>query len=72
MTEAFIKKLAEARASEIFTGEYFQTVTDSWYFDEKFRFEQLQVAPDWNNPTKKEANIYMNYLDELLDLYKEK
>lgn len=72
MSEEFIKKLAELRAQEIFTAEYFQTVTDSWYLDEKFRFEQMQVGPNWNNPTKKEADIYMKYLDDLFDSYKDK
>lgn len=46
MTIEFIKKLAEIRAQEIFTPEYFEKVTDSWYLDEKFRFEELQVPPD--------------------------
>ena len=72
MKESFIKKLAEARAQEIFTAEYFKHVTDSWYLDEKFRFEQMQVAPDWNNPTKEEADIYMKYLDKLFDSYRDK
>ena len=72
MTEGFIKKLAESRAQEIFTAEYFQNVTDSWYFDEKFRFEHLQVAPEWKCPLKKETDLYMKYLDELFDSYKDK
>lgn len=72
MTIEFIKKLAEIRAQEIFTPEYFEKVTDSWYLDEKFRFEELQVPPDWNGPSRQEADLYMKYLDELFDSYRDK
>ena len=72
MTEHFIKHLAEDRAEKIFTKEYFTTVTDSWYLDEKFRFEELKVDTSNRKPTKKETDIFMKYLDELFDKYKDK
>ena len=72
MSENFIKKLAELRANEIFTPEYFQKVTDSWYLDEKFKFKGHQVGTEGRKPTEKEADLYMKYLDELFDQYKDK
>jgi len=72
MTEEFIKKLAESRADCIFQPEYYEHVTDSWYLDEKFRFEDLQVGPEGRKPTKKEADIYMKYLDNLFREYEDR
>ena len=34
MEKEFILKLAQKRAEELFTTDFFQHVTDSWYFDE--------------------------------------
>ena len=72
MTKGFIKKLAEARADCIFQPDYYKYVTDSWYLDEKFRFEGLQVGTEGRKPTKKEADIYMGYLADLFEKYKDK
>ena len=72
MTNEFIHKLAKKRAEEIFTAEYYLHVTDSWYLDEKFRFETLQVGHESRKPTKKEANIYMDYMQDYFDEYKDK
>lgn len=72
MTEGFIKKLAESRADCIFQSEYYKHVTDSWYLDEKFRFEDLQIGPEGRKPTKKEADIYMGYLVDLFEKYRDK
>lgn len=72
MTESFIQKLAEARAEEIFTSDYYKHVTDSWYLDEKFRFEDLKVGPEGRKPTKKEADVYMEYLADLFEKYRDK
>lgn len=71
MTEEFIKKLAEHRAKEIFTPEYFERVTDSWYFDEKFAFKGKKVGVESRKPSDKEADLYMKYLDELFYNYKD-
>ena len=72
MSETFIKKLVEVMAEEILTKEYYLHVTDSWYLDEKFRFEGLQVGTKGRKPTKKEADVYMNYLSDLFEKYKDK
>ncbi len=67
MTDRFIKNLAHSRADSIFTPEYYKHVTDSWYLDEKFGFENLKVGPNGRKPTEEEADLYMGYL---LDLFK--
>ena len=72
MNKEFILKLAQKRAEELFTPEFFQHVTDSWYLDEKFRFEGLQVGLKGRHPNKNEANIYMGYLDDLFKEYEDK
>ena len=72
MSKEFIKKLAESRAAEIFTSEFYLHVTDSWYLDEKFRFEDLKVGSEGRKPTKKEADIYMGYLADLFEKYRDK
>ena len=72
MSNEFIQKLAHQRAEEIFTAEYYLHVTDSWYLDEMFRFEGLQVGTNSRKPTKKEADIYMGYMQDYFDEYKDK
>ena len=72
MTKRFIKNLAVSRADCIFQPDYYKHVTDSWYLDEKFRFEDLQVGPEGRKPTQKEADIYMEYLADLFEKYKDK
>lgn len=72
MNESFIQKLAKSRAEELFTAEYYLHVTDSWYLDEKFKFEDLQVGFKSRKPTKKEADIYMGYMQDYFDEYKDK
>ena len=72
MTERFIKNLANSRADSIFTPEYYKHVTDSWYLDEKFRFEDLGVGSEGRKPTEEEADIYMKYLCEYFEQYKDK
>lgn len=72
MTKEFIMKLAKKRAEEIFTKEYYQSVTDSWYLDELFRFEGMRIGLELRTPNEKEKDIYMAELSKLFDLYKEK
>ena len=72
MTESFIKKLAQLRADEIFTAEYYQKVTDSWYLDEKFRFEDLKIGQKNRKPYEKEVDIYMKHLNSFFQEYKDK
>ena len=72
MSNEFIKKLAELRAEEIFTSEFYLHVTDSWYLDEKFQFEDLKVGTKSRKPTKRETDIYMGYLADLFEKYRDK
>lgn len=72
MTEEFIKKLAELRASEIFTPEFYQKVTDSWYLDELFNFENHQIGIEARKPNKKEKDLYMKYLSDYFNEYEDK
>lgn len=72
LSEEFIKKLAQARAEELFTREYYQHVTDSWYLDEKFRFEGMKVGKESRKPTEEEKDIYMDFLSKYFESYKDK
>lgn len=72
MGKEFILSLAQKRAEELFTPEFFQHVTDSWYFDEKLRFEYSRVDLENRHPSKYEADIYMKYLDDLFIEYEDK
>lgn len=69
MTDKFIKRIAENRAKELFTKEFFETCTDSWYYDEFFRFKDAQVGIDSREPTDDEAYKYMGYIQEFKDIY---
>jgi len=72
MTETFIKNVAKFRADQIFTPEFFQHVTDSWYLDEKFHFEGLKVGKKERKPTEHETDIYMKYMSSLFKEYEDK
>ena len=72
MNKEFILKLAQKRAEQLFTTDFFQHVTDSWYFDEKLRFEHSRVDLENRYPTKDEVDIYMKYLDNLFIEYEDK
>ena len=58
MTKEFIKKLAESRADCIFQPEYYKHVTDSWYLDEKFGFENAGTRKDFYTNPADNAVIY--------------
>ena len=72
MTKEFVQKLAKLRADEIFTPEYFQHVTDSWYFDELHEFKSKKYEVDGRRPTKQEKEWYGDAISDLFDEYKEK
>lgn len=72
MGKEFILRLAQKRAEELFTTEFFQHVTDSWYFDEKLKFEYSRVDLENRHPNKDEVDIYMKYLDDLFIEYEDK
>jgi len=69
LSDSFIKHIAESRAKELFTKEFFETATDSWYDDEFNRFEGFEVGPGFRKPFKNEADIYMSYLSQFKDEY---
>ena len=69
LSESFIKHIAESRAKELFTKEFFETATDSWYFDEMGRFEACEVTSSFRKPFKEEVDIYMSYLSKFKDEY---
>ena len=72
LSKEFIQKLAQVRADELFTKDFYQTVTDSWYLDEKFRLDFMRVGKERRRPTEEEIDIYMDFLSEYFDSYKEK
>lgn len=72
MSESFIKHLAKTRAEELFTKEYFLKVTDSWFLDELFRFEGCQIGVEAREPNEDEKDIYMKYMSQFFDEYKDK
>lgn len=71
MTDAFIKSLAEIRAKELFTREFFETCTDSWYGDEVFRFKDFKVGKESRQPTEEETDKYMGWMLKLKDIYQD-
>lgn len=71
MTDEFIKSLAKTRAEELFTKEFFETATDSWYLDEMFRFESMQLPVSLETPTEEEADKYMSWMHEYKNIYED-
>lgn len=72
MTKEFVYKLAKLRAKEIFTKEYFQHVTDSWYFDELAEFKSKKYGIEGCKPTKQEKEWYGDAISDLFEKYKDK
>ena len=62
VNEDILIEMAEDRARELFTKEYMETATDSWYMDELLEFED-------NGLSDKCARIYMDRLSVLKDRY---
>lgn len=71
MSDDFIKTIATNRAKELFTKEFFNICTDSWYLDEKFRFESFKVGKDQRKPTEEESDKYMGWLQLYKDNYQD-
>ena len=69
LSENFIKKLAQRRAEQIFTKEYFKSVTDSWYMDELFYFEEIEIGVEGRKPIQLEIDMYMDELSKLFTEY---
>jgi len=72
MRKVFIKDLAEARAKSLFTKDFFLTVTDSWYLDELFRFENNTKKTLGKNPRRTEKDYYMELMSNLFNSYEDK
>ena len=72
MRKVFIKDLAEARAKSLFTKDFFLTVTDSWYLDELFRFENKTKEMFGKNPRRTEKDYYMELMSNLFNSYEDK
>lgn len=71
MTQQFIEKLAEARAKELFTKQFYVNCSDSWYYDEWFEFEEKKIGVEARKPTQEEVEIYMAKLNRLFDDYED-
>ena len=66
----FIETLAECRAKELFTKEFFETCTDSWYGDELNRFMYYtKIGKESREPTEEEIDAYMSFLCDFKDEY---
>ena len=66
----FIETLAELRAEELFTKEFFETCTDSWYGDELNRFMYYtKIGKESREPTEEEIDAYMSFLCDFKDVY---
>jgi hypothetical protein len=69
-SDDFLQTLAEIRAKELFTREFFETCTDSWYGDE---FTRIKHEVTFNNkllkPNNDDAYKYMGWLQDYEDNY---
>ena len=71
LSDDFLKTLAENRAKELFTKEFFETCTDSWYGDEFFEFKAKKVGIKSRKLTDDEAYKYMGWLQEYKNIYQD-
>ena len=60
LSQDFLETLAEHRAKELFTREFFETCTDSWYGDEFFRLKgKVTFNGKLLQPSDDDVDIYM-------------
>ena len=72
LSDDFLKTLAELRAKELFTKEFFETCTDSWYGDEFFRLKgEVTYNGKLLKPSDDDAYKYMGWLQEYKDIYQD-
>ena len=72
LSDDFLKTLAELRAKELFTREFFETCTDSWYGDEFFRLKgEVTYNGKLLKPSDDDAYKYMGWLQEYKDIYQD-
>lgn len=72
LSDDFLKTLAELRAKELFTREFFETCTDSWYGDEFFRLKgEVTYNGKLLKPSDDDAYKYMGWLQEYKNIYQD-
>ena len=72
LSDDFIKTCAEIRAKELFTREFFETCTDSWYGDEFFRFKgEVTFNGKLLKPSDNDAYKYMGWMQEYKNIYQD-
>jgi hypothetical protein len=72
LSDDFLKTLAELRAKELFTREFFETCTDSWYGDEFFRFKgEVTFNGKLLKPSDNDAYKYMGWLQDYKNSYQD-
>lgn len=70
LSQDFLETLAEHRAKELFTREFFETCTDSWYGDEFFRLKgEVTFNGKLLKPSDDDAYTYMGILQQYKNIY---
>lgn len=62
MSEEFIRKLAQAKAAELFRPECFERLSDVWYYKEMF--EKMRAQAEEECPEQGQASVYMDELSK--------
>lgn len=72
LSDSFLKTLAELRAKELFTREFFEICTDSWYGDEFFRFKgEVTYNGKLLKPSDDDVYKYMGWMQEYKNIYQD-
>ena len=72
LSNDFIETVASTRAKELFTKEFFETCTDSWYGDEYARFKHMiTFGGKLIKPSNDDAFQYMGYMQKYKDIYED-
>ena len=72
LSQDFLETLAEHRAKELFTREFFETCTDSWYGDEFFRLkDKVTFNGKLLQPSDDDVDIYMGILQKYKNIYQD-
>ena len=71
-SDDFLQTLAEIRAKELFTREFFETCTDAWYGDEFTRIKhEVTFNKKLLKPNNDDAYKYMGWLQDYKDKYED-
>ena len=72
LSQDFLETLAEHRAKELFTREFFETCTVSWYGDEFFRLkDKVTFNGKLLQPSDDDVDIYMGILQKYKNIYQD-